>query len=76
MNKQSWIKCKDLLPKQGKAVLIKVRASDEVLAAFLIGDTWIEQHNYYKHEKEFVLKKFEICRVNEGFITEWMEMPK
>ena len=71
-----WIKCKDRMPRHGVAVLAKIRGSGEVVAAYTIGDMWIEQHISYKPTEMFSTYRFEICRVNDGVITEWVEMPK
>lgn len=71
-----WIKCVDELPQSGVTVLAKIKTSGEIVAAYIIGDMWIEQHISYKPTEMFSTYRFEICRVNDGVITEWVEMPK
>ena len=75
-NASRWTKCTDKLPPHGEPVLAKIKASDEVVAAYIVGDMWIEQHISYKPTEMFSTYRFEICRVGDGVITEWMEMPR
>ena len=71
-----WNQCKDTLPQHGETVLAKIKASGEVVAAYIVGDMWIEQHISYKSTEMFSTYRFEICRVGDGVITEWMEIPR